>query len=140
MATFLLDSVIASRGFTADAVILGAGRWQHSRLHDHFGSDSDQYIVLSQSIGPYPAYTPIKYVLSDLFDRLSQLESSGRQFGDFTIDAIVDTSFTFTVDAHLFGTIVQSGSFTVDATYGQGLSFSIDAYIATTFTVDAFLL
>lgn len=140
MPDFLLDSVIAPQGFSVDAVIFGDGRWQHSRIYDHFGTDSDELVVLSRAIGPYPAYTPIKYVLSDIFDRLAQIDSSNRYFADFTIDALVDTSFTITLDARIFGTIVQSGSFSIDATYGQGLSFSVDAVLIRTFTVDAFLL
>ena len=140
MASFTLDAEVSARSFTIDAVIFGAGRWQHHRIDDHYGSDSDLLVVLSSDVGPYVAYTPIHYVLSSILDRLTSLETTTKVRYTFTIDALIDTSGSFTIDARIISMSTVDASFTVDAVFGQGLSFSADAFIAAAFTIDAFIL
>lgn len=132
-----VDAEIVSPYLSANAIILG-DRWRHDRVEDHFGSDSDLYIALSEAIGPYPAWTPIHYVLVDLMDRLLSLEGANRMFGSFTIDALLDGG-TFTADAAVkrFG---MSATFTADARFAIGGSFTVGAWIKTAFDIDAFII
>lgn len=122
--------------FTIDAWIVGE-RWQHHRIRDHFGIDSDLYVVLSEAIGKYQAYTPLHWVLDDMVARITALENNDRVRSTFTIDAEI-TDKVFTVDAIISGT--QSGSFTIDANIRPYGSFTIDAQLVGRFTIDAMIV
>lgn len=77
---------------TADAIIgtnLVGNRWQHHRLRDHFGYESDLYVTLNERIGPWEEGTPIHFVIEDLESRLIALESSNHKVFSFTGDSII---------------------------------------------------
>lgn len=122
--------------FTGDAFIKGDGQ-RHSRADDHFGADSDLYVVLDERVGPYEEFTPIHYVLEDLVRRLQSIEDKTRVRSSFTGDAYIWGQY-FTGDAVIQAAI--EGSFTGDAYIVRGGSFTGDAYIARTFTGDAYII
>jgi hypothetical protein len=129
--------------FSADAWILAADRWRHHRLRDHFGADSDLYIMLSENIGKYIAYTPVHWVLEDMIARITALETGRKSWSSFTADAWIATSGSyeagiFTADAVVQGS--RSGSFTANAYIIRGGSFTADAIIMPSFTADAFIV
>ncbi len=124
--------------FGLDAFIVG-GRWRHSMTDDHFGAESDLNVAIDIPIGPWPQYTPIHYVVADLFDRIISMESSNRRVGGFSLNALIGMYFpldaviraldllgTFTLDAFLQG----GGTFSFSAWVGGGGTFGLDAYIA----------
>jgi len=137
--------------FTANAVIHG-GRWQHHRLRDHFGVESDLYIVLDERLGPWEEGTPIHFVIDDLLSRIAALESANRVQGTFAANAyllspgsIVESSSgtwrgIFWADAITKRTM--AGSFTAQAWFTGGGRITMDAIIIgrRTFTADAVLI
>lgn len=122
--------------FTIDAWITG-DRWQHHRVNDHYGPESDLYVVLSEDVGKYVEGTPLHHVVEDMVARIVQLENYQRTFGTFSIDADI-TDRVFTIDAVISGTI--AGSFTIDADIKSIGSFTIDADIVGRFTIDAMIV
>jgi len=137
------DAVVAARGFTADAWILG-GRQRHHRVRDHFGAESDLYVALSADVGPYIAYTPIHWVLSDLVSRIAALENNNRVRSSLTADAFLAANGTygrgfFTADAVKTETITVA-TLTADAVFAYGGSITADAFIAGAITMDAFIV
>jgi hypothetical protein len=143
---FYADAVIAGRSFTADAWIMG-DRWRHHRVRDHYGAESDLYVVLDSAIGPYDAGAPIHWVLEDMLARLSALENSERRRFTFVADAWLALSGTYGHGVVLADAAIKrtgmSGSFTANAYYRRGwASFTADAVISqvTSFTADAFLV
>ena len=142
-STFSADAVISPHSFTADAWILGE-RARHHRVRDHFGSDSDLYIVLDTNIGPYVAFTPVHYVLEDMVSRIEALENNDRVRASFTADAFLATSGTWgqgfvTADA-VIEKLGLSDTFTADAAIALGGTFTADAWIAGSFTADAWIV
>ena len=142
MPDITLDAEIASRRFTADAWILG-DRWRHHRVRDHFGPESDLYVVLSQDIGKYALGTPIHWVIVDLVARITSLEDSDRHIGSVSMDAFIAASGTYGAgimyaDAVVFST--ESATFTADASIAHGGVFTADALIVGGFTADAFIV
>lgn len=147
--SFTIDAEIAARGFTIDAWIISE-RWRHHRTRDHFGPESDLYVVLSQDVEGYSASTPIHYVLADLVSRLSSLESSNRMRSRFTVDAYLYAPMfgSFTADSAVLDTM--AGSFTVDSYFTDQPfgNFTLDAFIGDpdeeyarfSFTIDAFIV
>jgi hypothetical protein len=137
--------------FTANAYIHG-GRWQHHRLRDHFGVESDLYVVLSSRIGPWIEGTPVHFVIDDLIARLNSLESADHVLGQVTANAyllapgsVVETPAgtwrgIFSADAiaskAISGStiarawIVGGGTFTVNANIRGQQSFTADAVLA----------
>jgi hypothetical protein len=140
-----------SGSFTASAVIHG-GRWQHHRLRDHFGVESDLYIVLNERLGPWEEGTPIHFVIDDLLARIEALESANRVQGTFTANAyllnpgsIVESSAgtwrgIFWADAITKRTM--SSSFTAQAWLTGGGKITMNAIIIgrRRFTADAVLV
>lgn len=136
--------------FRVDAYLAG-GRWQHHRLRDHFGVESDLYVVLSDQLGPWEEGTPVHFVIDDLIDRLNNLESAGHYVTNFSANAYI-LSFGASVEgpagtiksvASVNATIVgpRSGSFTASAFITGGDTFTIDAEIRAqySFTASAIL-
>jgi hypothetical protein len=121
--------------FTIDAWLTG-DRWQHHRIRDHFGVDSDLYVVLSEKVGKYQAYTPLHAVLEDMVKRITALEVHDRVRSSFTIDAEVGDR-VFTIDATISGE--SGGTFTIDAVIVPYGSFTIDAQLVGRFTIDAMI-
>lgn len=127
--------------FTADAVIgvnLIGNRWQHHRLRDHFGLESDLFIGLSERLGPWEEGTPLHFVLEDLISRMDALESSTHNVSSFTGDGIVlapggTVSSSGTVRSVYFADAVlkkiPSRSFTAQAFITRGGSFTANANI-----------
>ena len=143
MASITADAVIAARGFTADAWIIG-GRQRHHRVRDHFGAESDLYVVLSEDIGPYIAYTPIHWVLADFVERIEALENTNRHRANLTADAFLAANGTygqgfFTADAVKAETITVA-TLTADAVFGYGGTFTADAFLAGAITMDAYIV
>jgi len=142
MGDFTIDAVLG-RSFTIDAWLLGSTTWQHDRLTDHRGVDSDLYVVLSTDIGRYPTFTPIHFVLEDMVSRLERLEAGPDIVrGAFVIDAWLAESGTWgagiiNMDAVIFAT--SEGGFDIDAWFAMGGSFTIDASFACTFTLNAMI-
>jgi hypothetical protein len=136
MPSFSLDSVVAARGFTLDAWIAVA-RWQHHRVRDHFGPESDLFVILSEDVGQYPTGTPVHWVIADLVARILALENSDRTRVTFTLDAVISGQ-AITIDAVIKSTV--AASLTVDATITRGGSFTIDAVVVPTFTIDAYIV
>jgi hypothetical protein len=137
-STFAIDAVLASRGFTADAVILG-NRLRHDRTLDHNGVQPSSSVTLSTAIGPYPAGTTVEAVLIDFAARLTILDSANRSFGVFTASALIAAHFS--ADAIIKG--VPTGSFTVDAILGRAFTANAvikDGGIANSLTADAFIV
>jgi hypothetical protein len=122
--------------FTLDAFIQGQ-RWRHHRVRDHTGAESDLYVVLSEDIGKYPAFTPIHHVLADMAARLAYLEDWDRTHASFTLDAVIGSQ-VITLDAAIAGT--ASGSFTIDAYLNHASSFTLDAVLVGRLTLDAFIV
>jgi hypothetical protein len=122
--------------FTLDAVITHE-HWKHHRLRDHFGADSDLYIMLSERVGKYEAFTPIHHVLADMVARLGWLEDYSRTRSSFTLDAVI-SSQVIPLDAVVKRTM--SGSFTLDARLIHTGSFTLDAHLVGRFTLDAFIV
>lgn len=155
MATFTADTIIeatASGSFSSDAFVQGyitvdawilADRWRHHRVRDHWGPESDLYVVLSSDIGKYVEGTPVHTVLEDMLYRIQQAEDNNRVWDDFTLDAWVAVSGTYGQGVVGFDAIIKgtpaAGSFTVDASLIAG-TFTIDARIITTFTISAFII
>lgn len=137
--------------FTANAIIHG-GRWQHHRLRDHFGVESDLYIVLNERLGPWEEGTPIHFVIDDLLARIAQLESANRVQSTFTANAYLLTPGSIVEEAA--GTWrgvawadavtrrTMSSSFTAGAWLTGGGRLTMDAIIIgrRTFTADAVLI
>ena len=137
--SFTLDAEIVARFFTLDAWIVD-DRWRHDRQLAHSGVESDLYVVLAEDTGPYVAFTPIHYVLEDILERLTWLETATRTRGSFTLDAWISDK-VFTLDAIIKATM--SGSFTLDAWIGTRNTFTLDAWISAavhTFTLDAYIV
>jgi len=136
------DAVISYRHFTADAWIMGE-RQRHHRVRDHFGAESDLYVVLSEDVAPYVAFTPVHWVLSDMVARIAALENNDRVRASFVADAFIAANGTygqgyFTADAVFYK--AATGSFTADATFTYGGTFTADAFIAGGITADAFIV
>ena len=136
LPAFAIDAVIAARSFTIDAWIIGE-RWKHHRVRDHFGPESDLYVVLSEKVGKYEAFTPIHWVLADMAQRLVYLEDYTRTKASFSVDAWISDQ-VIVVDAVIKRTI--SGSLLVDAVLSKGGVFTVDACIAGIFTINAFIV
>lgn len=144
VTSFTADADVAAHRFFADAWIIG-GRWRHHRLRDHYGADSDLYVVLESAVGPWPTDTPVHYVLQDIMNRLTYLETHNPPVKlNFTADAVLAAEpvpdGTFTADA-VFGESFGS-IFFIDAIIGENKIFTADAYIIgdRTITVDAFIV
>lgn len=144
--SFSVDAYIVARSFSMDAWILGEGQ-KHHRVRDHFGPESDLYVVLDSTIGKYIEGTPVHWVISDLVDRLNYLEDWNRKRGSFTLDSWLAASGTygrgvFDADAIVEATITFTGTsgIKVDAYIIKGGSFSADATIMPIFTIDAFIV
>jgi len=147
--SFTMDAEISYRHFTMDAWIISE-RWRHHRTRDHFGPESDIYVVLSEDVEGYTASTPIHFVIADLVSRLSRLESYNRhrasfrvdaylyapEFGAFTADSVVQGSAesSFTLDSYL--TNQPFGHLTLDAFIGA----PDEVYAQFSFTIDAFIV
>jgi len=144
-----LDAEVAARGATMDAWIVEE-RWRHHRIRDHFGAESDLFVVLSDDVGGYIALTPIHFVLDDLVSRIEALESNNRIRHAFTMDAYfyAPEFGSYVADGIVKGP--QSGSFSIDAhiiDYPQA-NFGLDAFIGEadtiynqiSFTMDAFIV
>lgn len=137
--------------FTANAYIHG-GRWQHHRLRDHFGVESDLYVVLDERLGPWEEGTPIHFVIDDLMARITELESANRLHGTFTANAyllrpgsVVETAagtWRGAIWADAITKRTLSGSFTTGAWLTGGGTISANAIIIgrRTFTADAVLV
>lgn len=145
-ATFTTDAYIVARHFSVDAWILGAGQ-KHHRVRDHFGPESDLYVVLDATIGKYIEGTPVHWVIADMVERLSFLEDWNRVRDSFTLDAWLASSGTygqgvFSIDSVVEATVTFTGSsgIKVDAWVITGGSFSLDATIMPSFTIDAFII
>lgn len=117
MATFEVQ-------FTVDAWLVG-GRWQHHRLRDHFGSESDLNVALEGPLGHWMQGTPIHYVLEDLWNRTQALESAAHMLGTFKVDAVI--GMYFTASALIHGSV--SGSFLARAWMAGGGRFTCNAVI-----------
>lgn len=137
MPSFTGDAFIQPRHFTGDAWIVG-DRALHHRQRDHFGAESDLYVVIAERIGPYVEYTPIHYILEDMLARIYQLENYDRKHGQFVGDAYIDTRM-FTGDAIIFKP-GNEGQFTGDAWIKRGGQFTGDAQIQLLFTGDAYII
>lgn len=146
-----LDAYVSRPFFTLDAWVV-SGRHRHHRDRDHFGADSDLYVAIDEPIGPWGAGTPVKYVIEDLYERISVLTSGthvvrvmymdayvlsfstdsapvvpGVGLGVKTLDAIVLTaeSSSFVLNSW----VIHGGTFSVDAwVHGYG-SFSVNAFV-----------
>lgn len=121
---------------TADAVFVRR-RNQHHRVRDHYGSEFDQYVVLTERVGPYEEQTPVKFVLQDLVARIARLESVTLRFGSFTADAYIWPNYVL-ANAVIKATV--AGSFTADARLERG--FTADAWIqgGGVLTMDAWIV
>jgi hypothetical protein len=143
MPSFSADAFIGGY-FTIDAWVL-ADRWKHHRTRDHWGAESDLYIVLSSSIGKYAEGTPVHYVLEDMLYRIQQVEDNNRVWGDFALDAWLAVSGTYgqgviDFDAVIKGTLIGDDyRFTADADIIAG-TFTVDARVTPSFTISAFVI
>ncbi len=130
-----------SGSFTVNAWLIGH-RWQHHRQHDHFGAESDAFIMLSQKIGIYEEQTSVHAVLADLVNRIYILETSTRTRGNFTLNAWFSratvtkpfqldavtrraSTHTFLLDAWKVG----GGKFTLNAVIRGGGRFTLNAMV-----------
>lgn len=136
------DAVVVMPYFTADAWIIGE-RQRHHRIRDHFGMESDLYVALSEDIGPYIAFTPVHWVLSDMVARIESLENNNRRRANFTADAFVAANGTYGY-GYFFADAVQgdvgTGSFTADATFTHGGTFTADAFFAGSIIARAYIV
>lgn len=142
-ASFTADAVISYRRFTADAWIIGE-RQRHHRVRDHFGVESDLYVALSADVGPYIAYTPVHWVLSDMIARIEALENNNQVRANFTADAFIAASGTYGSGFVFADAVIKASSgtltFTADAVFGYGGSITADACIAGGITADAYIV
>lgn len=122
----------------------------HHRQHDHFGEDSDLYVGIDEAIGPWEAMTPVKYVLQDMYSRITVLDSNSHHLGYFTIDSWVlapggtvgtgNIRSVFFIDQIVRQTM--SGSFTIYCLVAKGGNFTIDSWIRPggSFSIDMFVV
>jgi hypothetical protein len=124
----------------------------HFRDRDHIGQDSDLYVGIDAAIGPFPAQTPVKYVLEALASDLYTLQSANRHVATFTLNAYVlapggtagnapgNIRSAFFVNA--IAKKAVGSSFTVNAYIQKGATFTIDAWVRGhgTFTINAFII
>lgn len=126
-------------------------RWRHHRTRDHFGIDSDLYVVLSEPIGPFAAGTPIHHVIDALVAGQAALESGNHQVsnfnanavlhgagglitiggtstGAFSANSIIKTATPRSFDA--FAWVVMGGTFTANAVIRGAGSFTANAILA----------
>lgn len=136
-----------SGSFSLNAWVI-AGRHRHDRLNDHFGVETDLNVITTDAIGPWPAGTPLHYVLSDLYAmQVARDSMDNHQVRVFYLDAWVLAPTTaasgglgvFTLDALVKKTV--SHSFTFDALVIRGGSFTLDAWVAGygSFTLNAWV-
>jgi len=142
-SSFAADATIAARSFGVDAWVIG-DRWRHHRVRDHFGPEDARYVVLYENVGPYPAGTPVHYIIEDLFAKINQLENTERRRFDFSVDAFLSAIGTYgfgylRMDAAILVN-TETTLTTLDAWKQLGSTFSADAIIMPAFTIDAFLL
>lgn len=146
-----LDAYVSRKSFTLNAWVIG-GRHRHHRTLDHFGADSDLYITLDEAVGPWGGGTPIKYVIADLYARITALSSSTHYVRVAYLNAVVlapggsvETSAgtfraIFWLDA--IAKRAASSSFTLSALITRGGSMTLDAYVQTVghFYLNAFVV
>lgn len=127
-------------------------RHRHHRQRDHFGSDSDLYVGIDGPIGPWEQYTPVKYVLEDLYSKMATLASSNRHVATFAVNAYVlapgstvgsvpgNIRSIFTVKATVKK--AGAGSFIIYAIVIKGGNFTINAWVRGhgTLTINAFVV
>jgi len=145
MATgsFTADAVVGPRSFTADAWILRL-RPQHHRVRDHYGPESDLFVVLDSDVGPYKGGTPLHFVIEDILERLLSLETATKVRSSVTAEAWLALTGTYGrgvlyADAVIFKADT-SGSLVSDAWLSGGGSITADAWIQAGFTADAYLV
>lgn len=142
-STFAIDGIVANRGFSCDAFILG-NRLRHDRTLDHTGVQTADTVVLTSTIGPYIAGSTVESVLLSMVNRLNDLDSTNRKFGTFTMNAYIPTHFT--LNAVIKRAV--SASFTANAVITSAQkNFTANAIIrftpeegAVAFTIDAFVV
>lgn len=159
-ANAVIDDGSIASSFTGDAYItIGTPgddsiieRWQHHRLRDHFGYESDLYVTLSGRIGPWEEGTPIHYVIEDLLTRMDALEGSTHKVFSFTADATflapggpVETTagtWTSVFTGNAIKKRTMTGSFTASAYFDHKGSFTANAWIRFqgSFTCNAILV
>lgn len=130
--------------FTADARIgdptdTTTERWQHHRLRDHFGYESDLYVTLSESIGPWEEGTPLHFVIDDLLTRMNALEGSTHKVFSFTAGAtllapggVVEVTPGTSVGVFAANAVKRraaAGSFSAAAFFDHKGSFTASAWI-----------
>jgi len=129
-----------------------AARNPHRRDLDHFGQDSDEFVGLSAAIGPFPAQTPVKYVLEWLASQVGSLTASTHRLSTFTLNAYVlapgstvgsapgNIRSVFALNAVVKKT--QTSSLTLNAYVIKGGTFTLNAWVRgyASFTLDAFVV
>lgn len=132
-ATFTIDSAF-SIPFTINAYIVG-DRWRHDLTNDHFGDLSSLQVVSEQYFGPYPPGTPLHYILEYLVNRIIELESRAKGFGNFGVNAyLLDLGGTVESGGTVRGAL---GIDAVKWSYIGGKNFKIDGVFAFSFSMDA---
>lgn len=152
MATFVLDAVIFSSpgsSFKLDALILG-DRVRHHRVRDHYGQDLTSFVVIDSAIGGYQARSTIQDVISDLYARITALDSFNHHVATFAFDAYIlglgGVSGTGTLTGALALSSAIKGTlaagFSLDAVLSRGGSFALDALVVggRSFTLYAILV
>ena len=146
MPSASLDAWIVQPNFSLSAWII-AGRHQHHRTYDHYGSDSDLYTVIDEAIGPWGGGTPVKYVIQDLYDRINRLTSYDHRVRVMALDAFVLAPATTSGGLGVKGldAVVKkslTGSFVLDVWVGRGGAAALDAWVrgAGSFGLYAFVI
>lgn len=128
--------------FTLNAWAIG-GRHRHHRTRDHFGADSDLYVVIDEPVGHWLAGTPVKYVIEDLYDRIIRLMSYDHHIRVAYINAYVMAP---TIGIEVDGTVRTfmwlnavtqaslTSTFTLRALVIHGGACTIDAWVSASGT------
>lgn len=124
--------------FTMDAYVVG-DRWRHDIVNDHFGDLSSLQVVSEQWFGPYPPGTPLHYILEWLVNRIIDIESREKGFGQVSMNAYL-LDLGGSVESG--GTV--RGAFSIDgvrfqAVSGGGRHFYLDADFVMGFNMDAYI-
>jgi hypothetical protein len=128
---------MATSTFGVGAYIVN-DRWRHDIVNDHFGDLSSLQVVTERAFGPYPAGTPLHYILEWLVSRIIEIESRVKGFGNLFINAyilglgdVVESGGTvrgvFSIDGVKFKANAHVGTMGIDAEFVMG--FKMDAHI-----------
>lgn len=119
-------------------------RNRHDRLETHLGAGEANNVVLSATLGSFPAGTSVMAVLEALYRKTLTLEAQAMR--KIVMDAITQATVSGALTADALASLLISGSFSADAMYSlltedsvtaEGILLSINSLA---FTADATLM